>query len=386
MSELHIPFEALRDQINSAIDVIVQIDRFADGRAASPRSRSSPRTAARRSGSAPSRVRGRPDRPRPPRHRALPPLPAARRRSTAGSMLMGVQVPAEFAPRPSSTQTARADGGVSDYDGRAALLLLLLGVDRLLGLIGLALLRRGSSRRAALAARGRDERRRQRRAAACVERARRAAAAHAPGRAARRRGSRASGGPLSPVDAGRDRGASAALAGSAAAAHAAAAAWSRSSSRSAIDRRRPALVRRAARAASAATRSWTSCPTSRGCSPTAPRPGSRSRGAVQMAARELDDPAGAEMRRVVEEMRVGQPLDDALERLQRAAAVARGRGADDDDRDPAARRRRHRARAAASWARRSRRARTCCARSARCCPASCSRPTSSPASASRRSC
>jgi pilus assembly protein CpaF len=32
MSELHIPFEALRDQINSAIEVIVQLDRFPDGR------------------------------------------------------------------------------------------------------------------------------------------------------------------------------------------------------------------------------------------------------------------------------------------------------------------------------------------------------------------
>jgi pilus assembly protein CpaF len=32
MSELQIPFEALRDQINSAIDVIVQVDRYADGR------------------------------------------------------------------------------------------------------------------------------------------------------------------------------------------------------------------------------------------------------------------------------------------------------------------------------------------------------------------
>ena len=31
MSELQIPFEALRDQINSAIDVIVQVDRYADG-------------------------------------------------------------------------------------------------------------------------------------------------------------------------------------------------------------------------------------------------------------------------------------------------------------------------------------------------------------------
>jgi tight adherence protein B len=39
-------------------------------------------------------------------------------------------------------------------------------------------------------------------------------------------------------------------------------------------------------------------------------------GAVQMAARELEDPAGAEMRNVVQEMRFGQPLDVALERLQ----------------------------------------------------------------------
>jgi pilus assembly protein CpaF len=31
MSDLNLPFEALRDQINNAIDVIVQIDRFADG-------------------------------------------------------------------------------------------------------------------------------------------------------------------------------------------------------------------------------------------------------------------------------------------------------------------------------------------------------------------
>jgi tight adherence protein B len=39
-------------------------------------------------------------------------------------------------------------------------------------------------------------------------------------------------------------------------------------------------------------------------------------GAVQMAARELDDPAAAEMAAVVQEMRIGQPLDRALERLQ----------------------------------------------------------------------
>lgn len=39
-------------------------------------------------------------------------------------------------------------------------------------------------------------------------------------------------------------------------------------------------------------------------------------GAVQLAARELDDPAGAEMRTVLEEMRVGRSLDDALEALR----------------------------------------------------------------------
>ena len=40
-------------------------------------------------------------------------------------------------------------------------------------------------------------------------------------------------------------------------------------------------------------------------------------GAVQMAARELDEPAAGEMAAVVQEMRLGQPLDRALERLQR---------------------------------------------------------------------
>ena len=39
-------------------------------------------------------------------------------------------------------------------------------------------------------------------------------------------------------------------------------------------------------------------------------------GAVQMSARELDDPAASEMAAVVQEMRLGQPLDRALERLQ----------------------------------------------------------------------
>jgi len=38
--------------------------------------------------------------------------------------------------------------------------------------------------------------------------------------------------------------------------------------------------------------------------------------AVRMASRELADPAGAELRRVVEEMQVGRPVEDALEALR----------------------------------------------------------------------
>ena len=38
--------------------------------------------------------------------------------------------------------------------------------------------------------------------------------------------------------------------------------------------------------------------------------------AVRMASRELADPAGAELRRVVEEIQVGRPVEDALEALR----------------------------------------------------------------------
>jgi tight adherence protein B len=38
--------------------------------------------------------------------------------------------------------------------------------------------------------------------------------------------------------------------------------------------------------------------------------------AIQLAARELDDPAGTEMRSVVEQLRVGRPVDEALEGLR----------------------------------------------------------------------
>ena len=48
-------------------------------------------------------------------------------------------------------------------------------------------------------------------------------------------------------------------------------------------------------------------------------------GAIQLAARELHEPAAGEMRAVVEEMRVGQPVDARARGAARAAAVARGR-------------------------------------------------------------
>ena len=39
-------------------------------------------------------------------------------------------------------------------------------------------------------------------------------------------------------------------------------------------------------------------------------------GAIRLAARELDDPAGAEMRTIIEELRVGRALDEALQTLR----------------------------------------------------------------------
>jgi pilus assembly protein CpaF len=96
MSELQIPFEALRDQINSAIDVIVQVDRFADGGrrlsevavVASHRRETFRLASVMEFVSEPigpdRRVRGQAE------HRRLP-EPVLRR-----MMLAGVEVPAEF--------------------------------------------------------------------------------------------------------------------------------------------------------------------------------------------------------------------------------------------------------------------------------------------------
>jgi pilus assembly protein CpaF len=99
MSDLHVPFEALRDQINSAIHVIVQIERYPDGRrrVAEVAVVASARREAFRLGTvatfdhdpidADRRVTGR------FRHFRLPPAIARRLE------LMGEAIPAEFGPQ-----------------------------------------------------------------------------------------------------------------------------------------------------------------------------------------------------------------------------------------------------------------------------------------------
>ena len=150
MSELQIPFEALRDQINSAIDVIVQVDRYADGGrrvselavVASSRRETFRLASVMEFVSDPvgpdRRVTGRVE------HRRLPDAIARR------LMLAGQQVPPEFARR--ATPVVRSAGDAMTSASWAMLLLLASGV---LGLLGLWQLLAGTSRRAELAARGR---------------------------------------------------------------------------------------------------------------------------------------------------------------------------------------------------------------------------------------
>ena len=155
MSELHIPFEALRDQINSAIHVIVQIDRFADGkrRIAEVAIVASTRRETFRLGTV-ARFEADPigpDRRVTGRFRHFPLPPAIHRRLE----LMGLDDPARVRPRGRPRADARAKGQLVDKDTLA--LILLLGV-MVLALIGATLWVGGSNRRAALAARGREER------------------------------------------------------------------------------------------------------------------------------------------------------------------------------------------------------------------------------------
>ena len=62
-------------------------------------------------------------------------------------------------------------------------------------------------------------------------------------------------------------------------------------------------------AASAARRSSASCPTSPAMLSNGAAAGLSLAGAIELAAREMPEPAGGEMRTIVEQMRVGQPVD-----------------------------------------------------------------------------
>ena len=308
MSDLHIPFEALRDQINSAIHVIVQIDRYADGRrrvgevaaVASRAARGVPAGHARA-------LRRRPPGAEPARHGSRAALPAA-----AGHPALDRARRARRCPRSSRRRPPpRRCGRPSDGQGRP-------GPD-------------AAGRRAARRA-GRH--RRSTSAAPPAAPSWPRAAPLDPGetgwRRLRRRLDRqlrrtrtgqrldrwlsSAGTKIAAIDlrarrprphaAGRDPAA-------ARCSRAGSRSWSGPSSSPAA----PASTSSGC-GASAATRSSPSCPTSRACSPTARPPGSRCPAAVQLAARELPEPAAAEMRSVVEQLRVGQPVEDALESLR----------------------------------------------------------------------
>ena len=192
----------------------------------------------------------------------------------------------------------------------ALALVLLLGV-MVLGMIGLALYVSGSNRRAALAARGRDDAGRSAYRAS-VERLDQMLRRTRQG-ARLSQWLRASGGPLSPVDAVAIVVVGGLLLGLLLLAllpplfafifgYAIVVGGLRWYVERARNKRRDAFMDQLpdlARMLSNGTQAGLSIP-----------------GAVQMAARELDDPAGAEMAAVVQEMRIGQPLDRALERLQ----------------------------------------------------------------------
>ena len=89
MSEVEVPFEALRDQINSAVDVIVQLEPAPTGAGGSPRSRPCRRACARSSASrrscASSPIRSAPIASSPARwvHYPLPEVVAERLRVRA---------------------------------------------------------------------------------------------------------------------------------------------------------------------------------------------------------------------------------------------------------------------------------------------------------------
>ena len=308
MSELQIPFEALRDQINSAIDVIVQVDRFADGRRRVSELAvvSSHRRETFRLASVMEFVSDPigPDRRvvGAHEHRQLPEAVAA---------------PADAGRRagPAAVHRRERRGGRRARGGRmttASWALALLLFSGAVGVLGLWQLLAGTSRKAELAERGR------------------AGANDSPGRnlvmALDVRFRR--------TDPGRRLGASLAGAGvsltAGRAGRAGRAVVDRRLVRAEPDRRALAGVRGRDRRVDPGRARADPAPAGqaqrglhraaagdrRGCWPTAPRRGSRSRRRSRMAGRELADPGGAELQRVVDELRLGQSLDAALGHLQ----------------------------------------------------------------------
>ena len=140
MSELQIPFEALRDQINSAIDVIVQVDRYADGgRRVSELAVVASQAARDVPAGLGDGVRQRPDRARPPGDRARRAPPAAGR-DRAPADAGGRARAGGVRRRRTPTAAGRGASGrrVNSAGATRLLLLLASGVLGLLGLLAAA--------------------------------------------------------------------------------------------------------------------------------------------------------------------------------------------------------------------------------------------------------
>ena len=123
MSEVDVPFTALRDQINSAIDVIVQLERGADGSPPDHRGRRGVLAAAR--GVPPGddhALRGRRGRRRPQRHRHVGALPAARRRRRPPARARRDRARRLHHRGGRRARDARAQGGRVSSDSTALLL------------------------------------------------------------------------------------------------------------------------------------------------------------------------------------------------------------------------------------------------------------------------
>ena len=311
MSDLHIPFEALRDQINSAIHLIVQIDRYADGRRriAEVALVASTRRETFRLGTVAqfeSDAVG-PDRKVTGRFRHFPLPPAIARRL----MLMGHEVPDEFGPEAEAPATPereaelmaegrararRAAGGDGPRHDRRPRCTSAAPTAAPRSPPAAASEGGGSALRALLERldqrlRGDLERPAARAVAALLRRPPDA------DRLRRDRGRRAASSPacvltlLTPPIVAFVLGYVFVVAGLR---------WwverQRAKRRDAFMDQLPDLARMLSNGTQA---------------------GLSIAGAVQMSARELDDPAAAEMAAVVQEMRLGQPLDVALERLQK---------------------------------------------------------------------